>query len=176
MASTTKTMTRDIATPVTIVLFVVSTVTGVMLLAHWQSGLVRFSHEWLSLVFAVIAVWHLVKNWRPFLSYLKRRLPLVAFVVSLAASVVITGMTGSTAAVSPGAVFHAVSATSLEAAAPAFGLDLAEAQARLRAAGIDTAAPDETLEAIGARSGLGGPGVMTVLARAPVTDPTREHD
>jgi hypothetical protein len=169
MPPSPKTLTRDIATPVTVVLFVVSTVTGIMLLAHWQSGLVRFSHEWLSLVFAAIAVWHLAKNWRPFVAYLKRRLPLVAFAASLAVSVIVTGLTGSTAAVSPGAVFHAVSGATLAAAAPAFGLDLDEALARLRAAGIETAAPDETLEAIGARAGLGGPGIMTVLARAPAS-------
>jgi hypothetical protein len=53
---------RDVVTPVTTVLFVVSTASGVMLLLHWQGGLVRTSHEWLSLAFAVFAGWHLVKN------------------------------------------------------------------------------------------------------------------
>jgi len=163
MASPSSSLTRDIVTPVTIVLFVVSTVTGVMLLVHWNGGLVKFSHEWLSVVFSAIALWHLARNWKPFLGYLRRRLALVAFMVSLAASVVITGLTGTTASVSPGAVFRTVSAAPLEAAAPAFGLSLEDAEAVLSAAGI-TATPDETLAAIGARSGLGGPGIMTVLA------------
>ncbi|MQX38408.1 DUF4405 domain-containing protein [Roseospira navarrensis] len=164
--SASKTMTRDIVTPVTIVLFVVSTVTGVMLLLHWQGGLVRFSHEWLSLVFSAVAVWHLVKNWRPFMAYLKRRLALVALGVSLAASVVITGLTGSTASVSPGAVFHAMAEAPLSTAAPALGLEAPAALALLRDAGIE-ATGGETLAVIGARSGLGAPGVMTLLAQGP---------
>jgi len=163
MAAPTKTMTRDIVTPVTIVLFIVSTVTGVMLLLHWQGGLVKFSHEWLSVVFSIIAVWHLVKNWRPFMAYLKRSLPLVAFVASIVLSVVFTGMTGSTSNVSPRAVFGAISQAPLAAAAPAFGLDLEAAQALLSDAGVE-ATGTETLNAIGERSGLGGPGVMTLLA------------
>src|SRR4051812_47741740 len=63
--------TRDVVTPVTIVAFVVSTVTGVMLLLHWNVGLVRFSHEWLSVVFSAVAVWHLARNWKSFTAYLR---------------------------------------------------------------------------------------------------------
>ena len=74
-------MGRDVATPGTAVLFVVSTVTGIMLLLHWQSGLVHASHEWLSVIFSAIALWHLIKNWRAFSLYLKRHVPLVTLVL-----------------------------------------------------------------------------------------------
>ncbi|KAA5606090.1 DUF4405 domain-containing protein [Roseospira marina] len=159
-------LSRDIVTPVTIILFGVSTVTGIMLLVHWQGALVKPSHEWLSVVFSAIAVWHLVRNWRPFLGYLRRRVAVVALAVSLVLSVVFTGMTGTTAPVSPGAVFHALAEASLADVAPAFGLELDQARATLRAAGVD-ATGDDTLATIGARAGLGGPGVMTLLARSP---------
>lgn len=160
-----KTMTRDVVTPVTIVTFVVSTVTGVMLLLHWNTGLVRFSHEWLSMVFSAIALWHLVKNWRAFLGYLKRHAAQAAFVTSLVVSVVFTGMTGTAGggSVNPGAVFGALSGATLEAAAPALGLTPEKAVEVLKTANID-AAPGETLTAIGERAGKNGAAVASLLA------------
>lgn len=174
MAGSGKSFARDVVTPVTMVLFLVSTITGVMLLLHWQSGLVRFSHEWLSLVFSAIAVWHLARNWKAFLGYLKRNLALGALVVSLVLSVGITAMTGHTGApVSPKAVFHQVSQASVEAAAPAFGLSSQQAMDILAAAGI-AAEPTDTLAALGQRSGLGSPGLMTLLAKQNGLDTTAD--
>ena len=163
--SFSKIMTRDVVTPVTIVTFVVSTVTGVMLLLHWNAGLVRFSHEWLSVVFSAIALWHLVKNWRAFMGYLKRHAAQAAFVTSIVVSVVFTGMTGTTGggSVNPGAVFGALSAARLEAAAPALGMTQETALEVLKAANIE-AAPGETLTAIGQRAGKNGAAVASLLA------------
>ena len=160
-----KTMTRDMVTPVTIVTFVVSTVTGVMLLLHWNTGLVRFSHEWLSMVFSTIALWHLVKNWQAFLGYLKRYAAQAAFIASIVLSVVFTGMTGTTGggSVNPGAVFGALSGATLDAAAPALGLTPDKAMEVLKAANID-AAPGDTLTAIGERAGRNGAAVASLLA------------
>jgi hypothetical protein len=157
---------RDVVTPVTIVTFVVSTVTGLMLLLHWNAGLVRFSHEWLSVVFSAIAIWHLAKNWRSFTGYLRRNLALSSFVASAVIAVAVTAMTGTTSNASPGAVFGALSRAKLEMAAPAFGVSPEAAVARLRAAGLE-AAPGETLAAIGSRAGRSGAEVATILARTP---------
>ncbi|WP_042704783.1 DUF4405 domain-containing protein [Azospirillum sp. B506] len=160
-----RTMTRDVVTPVTIVTFAVSTVTGIMLLAHWNAGLVRFSHEWLSMVFSAIALWHLVKNGRAFLGYLKRHAAQAAFATALIVSVVFTGMTGTTGGggANPGAVFGALSGARLEAAAPALGLSPARAVEVLKAANID-AAPGETLTVIGERAGRNGAAIASMLA------------
>lgn len=157
-----RTMTRDVVTPVTIVTFVVSTVTGIMLLLHWNAGLVRFSHEWLSVVFSAIALWHLAKNWRAFMGYLKRHAARAAFAGSLIVSVVFTGTTGGGGA-NPGAVFGALSGARLEAAAPALGLAPDRAVEVLKAANID-AAPGETLTVIGERAGKTGAAIASMLA------------
>lgn len=166
MTITFKAIGRNAVTPVTIVTFIVSTVTGVMLLAHWNAGLVRFSHEWLSLVFSAVALWHLARNWGAFKAYLKRHAAVAAFAVSLLASLVFTGLTGSTTQVSPGAVFRALANAPLENAAPAFGLTAPDAVARLQAANI-TANAGETLATIGNRAGVGAAGVATLLATRP---------
>ncbi|BAI72502.1 hypothetical protein AZL_018640 [Azospirillum sp. B510] len=163
-ASVSRTMTRDVVTPVTIVTFAVSTVTGIMLLGHWNAGLVRFSHEWLSVAFSAIALWHLVKNWRAFTGHLKRRAAQAAFATSLIVSVAFTGLTGGTGGggANPAAVFGALSAAKLETAAPALGLMSDKAVEVLKAAGI-VAAPDETLTAIGERAGKSGAAVASLL-------------
>jgi len=163
--SISRTMTRDVVTPVTIVTFVVSTLTGIMLLLHWNAGLVRFSHEWLSVVFSAIALWHLAKNWRAFMGYLKRHAAQAAFVTSLIVSIVFTGMTGTTGGggANPGAVFGALSAARLETAAPALGLAPDKAVEVLKAASID-AAPGETLTVIGERAGKNGAAIASMLA------------
>lgn len=45
---------QDVVTPATAVLVVVSTVTGIMLLLPWQSGLA--AHEWLSVLFVAVVL------------------------------------------------------------------------------------------------------------------------
>lgn len=154
---------RDVVTPVTIVTFVVSTITGIMLLLHWNAGLVRFSHEWLSVVFSAVAIWHLGRNWKSFTAYLRRNTALVVFAVSLVASVVFTGITGDTSNTSPGAVFRALSNATLESAAPAFGMTPGDAVAKLRSANIE-ASGGETLSEIGTRTGVGPAAIATILA------------
>lgn len=155
--------TRDIVTPVTIVTFVVSTVTGVMLLLHWNAGLVRFSHEWLSVVFSAVALWHLARNWKSFVAYLRRNAALATFAVSMVASLAFTGLTSTGSTASPAVVFRSLSSATLESAAPAFGMTPDGAVAALRGAGIE-ASPAETLNTIGGRSGQGGAGIATILA------------
>jgi hypothetical protein len=145
-------MGRDVVTPGTAVLFVVSTVTGIMLLLHWQSGLVHTSHEWLSVVFSAIAIWHLVKNWRAFSLYLKRNVPLVAIALTLVASLAFTAATARGPGGNPQAIIGTIAAQPLSAVAPAMGLDQARAVALLREAGID-ATDHESLAAIAGRSG-----------------------
>jgi hypothetical protein len=162
------TIRRDVVTPATTVLFVVSTVTGIMLLLHWQGGLVRASHEWLSLAFGAFAAWHLVKNWRAFLPYLRRNAAILTLAVSLVASAVFTALTGSTEAAGggPRQVLQALSAATLERAAPAFGLEPAAAAQALQNAGFAAASPTETLEAIGARNAQPAMAVLGALAAA----------
>jgi Domain of unknown function (DUF4405) len=163
MSANARLSTRDVVTPVTIAAFVVSTVTGVMLLLHWNAGLVRFSHEWLSVVFSAVAIWHLARNWRSFTAYLRRNAALVVFVISLAASVVFTGLTGTSSNANPGAVFRALSNATLDSAAPAFGMTSSDAIAILKSANIE-ASGSETLNEIGTRTGVGPAAIATIFA------------
>lgn len=156
-------MGRDVVTPGTAVLFLVSTVTGIMLLLHWQSGLVHASHEWLSVAFSAIAIWHLVKNWRAFSLYLKRNVPLVAIVATIVASLAFTAATARGPGGNPRAIVGAIAVQPLAVVAPALGLDQARAVALLREVGVDVAG-HETLAAISGRSGRDAFELAGVLA------------
>ncbi|MFO1039356.1 MAG: DUF4405 domain-containing protein [Geminicoccaceae bacterium] len=167
MSALKSTVTRDVVTPTTMVLFVVSTVTGVMLLFHWYGGLVHFSHEWLSVAFSAIAIWHLVKNWRTFTMYFRRSPAMWALATSLALSLVFTGLTGSTSERGgPGGVLNALADAPLQSVAPVFGMTPDAAAERLRAAGVEAFTTD-TLRAIGARNGRNGPEIAMLLATTP---------
>jgi hypothetical protein len=164
MSAPARSLARDIVTPVTMVLFIVSGLTGVMLLLHWQSALVKSTHEWLGLVFAAMALWHLARHWKPFRSYLRRRVPQVALALSLVVAVGFTAMTGqSGGGLAPGALYHRLSEAPVAAAAPALGVETTAALVRLEDAGITVDATD-TLAEIADRAGLSAPAVLGLIA------------
>ncbi len=164
MVSILKISARDVVTPVAAITFIVTALTGIMLLLHWNTGLVRTAHEWLSLVFAGLALWHLARHRKSFAAHLKRHSAVAVMMISLLASIAFTGVTANPASVEPGAVFRSLGAASLEMAAPAFGLRRDQAVTALAKVGID-AAGYETVQQIGMRSGLEAAGVITILAR-----------
>ena len=164
-------LVRDFVTPATIILFLVSTVTGLMLLLHLSGGLVKFSHEWLSVGFAAVAIWHLARNWRSFTLYLKRNGALATLSLMLISSLAFTALTGQTGGGGPRAVFSSLSLAPLEKVAPAFGLTVEEAINRLEARGY-RADRSDNLKTIGARAGSHGPDVLFLL----VQNNTRESD
>ncbi len=166
-------LSRQVVTPVTMVLFLVSTVTGIMLLLHWQAGLVRFSHEWLSLGFALIALWHLARNRGAFRAYFRRNATLVAVTATLLLSLGVTGLTGTTGGASPRAVFQALSGATLASAAPALGPTVDAAVARLAAVDIRASA-DQTLREIAAAAERSVPGARHQRAPRP-TGSDREN-
>ncbi|MBK1624008.1 DUF4405 domain-containing protein [Afifella marina] len=155
--------TDTIVKPAMIALLVVSGVTGIMMLTHRYSDLVRFAHEWLSVLFIVAALWLLVRNWRIFARSFKRGSGRGAFGIALVASVALTGMTGNAQHVSPTTVLQALSSAPLEKAAPAFGLEPETALAVLHQAGIKASLGD-TLSTIGARNGTNGAEIASRLA------------
>jgi hypothetical protein len=162
-----KALSRDIVTPSTAVLFLVSTVTGLMLFVRWQSGLVHSAHEWLSIAFSALAIWHVSRNWRAMLTYFRRGPAMAALAACLALSLIFTAATGSTSTGGgPRVVFEALGKATLVTAAPVFGLEPDAAIALLADAGIVGAMPTATLASIGAEAGRSTGDVIATLATA----------
>jgi len=66
-------MTREWITPITTGAFLLTAVTGVLLFFHADTGLNKAVHEWLSWVFLIGAILHLILNFGPFKKYLSQR-------------------------------------------------------------------------------------------------------
>ncbi len=60
-----KNIARQWITPITLGSFIVSAVTGILLIFHIRSSFINWSHEWLSLVFVVGALVHCLINYKP---------------------------------------------------------------------------------------------------------------
>jgi hypothetical protein len=63
---------RSWAGPLTIGAFAVTAVTGILMFFHVQIGLVKVAHEWLSWLFVIGALAHLLVNWQAFLAYFRK--------------------------------------------------------------------------------------------------------
>lgn len=144
-----------VATPMTVALFLISSVSGVALFFHWTPGLFHSMHEWLSVaLLAPVAILHVYKNWRPLVGYARRGafyLPL-ALSLAVAAPFAVAGWNG--AGVPPGIrSAHLLTATRLGDLAPVLKTtpdDLAKALGRQGAAPKSL---DDTLDDIATASG-----------------------
>ena len=76
------------ATPLTLGLFAVSTVSGIALFFHFAPGAFHGMHEWLSMVLLVPFALHVWKNWDPLLGYLRRRTLLLPVALTVLAGLV----------------------------------------------------------------------------------------
>ncbi|CUH87599.1 hypothetical protein PH5382_01528 [Phaeobacter sp. CECT 5382] len=63
---------RKWATPLTVASFLIMGVTGILMFFHLDSGLNVPLHEWAGWLMVLGVAAHLVLNWRPFSTYLKR--------------------------------------------------------------------------------------------------------
>ena len=89
-----KSQLRDWVTPLTTGSFVLSAVTGLLLLCKVQLGLVKFVHEWLSVLFVIGAGLHVVVNWRPMMRSFSRpraRAILAIFALLICATFLLPG-------------------------------------------------------------------------------------
>ena len=85
------------ATPFTTGLFLISLISGLALFFHFEVRFFHGMHEWLSIALILPFVFHIWKNWRPFVAYFKRPPMAIASAICLAAGLffalpAITGM------------------------------------------------------------------------------------
>ena len=66
-------MTRDWITPITTGAFLLTAVTGILLFFHADTGLNKAVHEWLSWIFLLGALLHLILNFASFKKHLTQR-------------------------------------------------------------------------------------------------------
>ncbi|MFT4097488.1 MAG: DUF4405 domain-containing protein [Rhodoblastus sp.] len=76
-----------LATPLTLGLFAISTISGVALFLHVGQGYFHEMHEWLSMVLLAPFVLHVWKNWNPLVIYVRRGALWLPIIASIAVAV-----------------------------------------------------------------------------------------
>lgn len=148
------------ATPLTLGLFAVSTVSGVALFLHVGQGYFHTMHEWLSLLLLVPFALHVWKNWNPMVVYWRRGALLIPVLASVAVAVPFAwlGHAGVQQGVSPAVLAGVLTRAPLADLAPVLKTTPDALQAALAAKGYKVASPQDSLAKIAgsdARRALG---------------------
>ncbi len=144
-----KILSRSVITPFTIALFLIISITGVLMFFHIQSGPIRGLHEWLSIVFVVFGVLHVVVNWHVFLTYLKKPAMIIFFILIAILPLFLIGhgneRIGGNSIMG---IMSNLEESSLTHIAPLFGMDESKAIATLQEHGIKIVSGQQTLHGI----------------------------
>jgi hypothetical protein len=163
-------ISRDWATPLTIGVFALMAVTGLLMFFHLDTQLQKTVHEWAGWLMLAAVVTHVFVNWMAFKRYLATRgkgLAIVsAFVLTVLVSFAIRP-SGSEAPSVPALAIAALRDAPLRAVAGVYGKTPEQARSELAAAGIALANEDASLASAigGSREKLGQ--ALAVLARKP---------
>ena len=136
---------RKWATPLTVATFLIMGVTGTLMFFHLETTLGKVIHEWAGWLMLAGVGAHLVLNWRPFTTYLKRPLAMGIMgggALLLAVTFLPIGPTGGGNPMM--AVMQAMETAELETVIALSGKDLDTGLAALKDAGFDAGA-DKTL-------------------------------
>lgn len=145
---TKKIHSRQVITSFTIALFLIISVTGVLMFFHIQSGPIRVLHEWLSIVFVVFGVLHVVVNWQVFLTYLKKPAMITFFVLIAILPLFLIGNGNERGGNPIMGIMRNLEESSLTHIAPLFGMDESKAIATLQEHGIKIVSGQQTLHGI----------------------------
>ncbi len=140
------------ATPFTIGLFLVSTVSGVALFFHLGSKYFHGMHEWLSMVLLLPVVFHILKNWPGMKGYFKRKTIWMPTLLSVIAAMVFVVLAWNSPGRPPSPAAKLIGAQSIATLAPLMGTTPAGLEAKLAEKGY-TASATDTLAAVAKKAG-----------------------
>jgi hypothetical protein len=170
---------RKYATPLSLVAFSASAVTGVMMFFDVRSRQLSEVHEWVGIIFVVALLLHLVRNWRGLLAMMSSTLN-KAIVGGLGA-VALLFIIGSAPFGYGGGhggghgrqfhasqqVVHRLADAPIAKLAPALGMTSYEAIARLQKGGIAVEGPDQTLADIAEKQNAQLPRLLGLVMTEP---------
>jgi hypothetical protein len=138
---------RPWITPAVIGSFMLLSVTGILMFFHLDSGLNKLAHEWLSWIFVIVVVLHILLNNMAFKRYFKTvagKAVIFGFVAVLGLSFLRLG--GGDSKPPFVAPVQMMAAAPLSAVAQVAKLDVSEVTARLAAKGIATQNPAQSVK------------------------------
>ena len=163
---------RSYATPLSLVTFLAAGVSGVMLFFDIGSHELSDLHEWLGIVFVVVLILHLVRNWRGALAMLSAAriktivLGLGAVAVVLIAIYGFGGERGQGFG-GPRLIMTRLASAPIAKMAPALGLTSDQAIARLKGAGIAVQGPQQSLAEVANKQNQELPKLLNLVLAEP---------
>lgn len=142
-------ISREWATPLTIGVFALMSVTGLLMFFHLDSSLQKTVHEWAGWVVVAAAVLHVTANWFGFKRYFKPGMG--AAIIGVCALVIggsfvkLGGGQGGEPMSPPALAMRAISQAPLKSVAPLFGKSSEQALQALAGSGIALADENATI-------------------------------
>lgn len=158
---------KAFATPFTVGLFFISTISGIALFLHVGEGQFHEMHEWLSMLLLIPAALHLWRNWAPLAAYLKRGRLLVPVGLCLVLGLGFAGQSLFSTGGSDNPGFAAVNLLlrePLAAVAPIIHASAEDMAVKLRAEGYKITSLNASLRDIASASGREPPRIVADLA------------
>ncbi|WP_417713549.1 DUF4405 domain-containing protein [Pseudophaeobacter arcticus] len=144
---------RKWATPLTVATFLAMGVTGILMFFHLDSPLNKLLHEWGGWLMVLGVLAHLVLNWRPFTTYLKR--PLGQGIIGLGCVVLALSFWPVSSGGSPvHHIMQAVARSDVATVIALSGQDLDTGLAALTAAGLEADSSTTMAELTGGARGV----------------------
>lgn len=164
-------LTRNVSTPAVIALFLIISLSGVLLLLHAGGHGIKAIHEWLGLAFVAFGLLHSAANW----PLMKRYLQGVKGAILVAAVITILGLSSLDSSESQAPPIKSVFTTMLQAplnnVALLYDKEPETLANQLRDEGYAVAATDLSLEAIAKDNGTRAEALLTLIVAGPDREP-----
>jgi len=145
-------ISREWATPLTIGVFALMSVTGLLMFFHIDSSLQKTVHEWAGWVVVAAAVLHVTANWLGFKRYFKpgvgAAIIAVCALVIGASFVKLGGGQGGEPMSPPAIAMRAISQAPVKSVAPLFGKSSEQALQALAGAGVALADDNQSIGSV----------------------------
>ncbi|WP_294345495.1 DUF4405 domain-containing protein [Prosthecochloris sp.] len=141
------------ATPLAAGTFIILAVTGILMFFKVDAGYIKPVHEWLSWAMVIGVLFHTIANWKPFIAYFSRKLPLSI----IGAGVIITMLSIVVPSSEKGSpkknMFRALESAKIEMLADMTGQSSDALIGKLEGKGITNAETSMTIEEIASVNG-----------------------
>lgn len=145
---------RRYATAMTVVLFAIAAVTGVLMFFHVGGHALTGMHEWLGMLFVAAALLHVARNRAAFAKVAKAPRTWVLLGLAVTAAAGFLAAPQSEAGGSPVmALVQATGKAPISAVAPVFNMPVEEMIARLEKAGVRVTGPEQSLTQVATAQG-----------------------
>lgn len=134
---------RKPATSLTIGLFVIMSISGLLIFFEFGTGGIRATHEWTSIAFTIAALMHILVHQKPFTRYFKERT--VAYILAACAAGGLLYVQSRNDLYAAEEIFQQVIHSEISGLTPLLGKDIGSLKKNLRDMGLTVTDPSQSI-------------------------------